>query len=85
MHLNTKISTPHLVREAQRTGQVERLLRLSEVLCRTGLSRSAVYAGMKNETFPTSISLGARTVAWAESAIDAWIAERVAASRNLDM
>ncbi|MBX9829547.1 MAG: AlpA family transcriptional regulator [Xanthobacteraceae bacterium] len=54
-----------------------RLLRLPEVLHRTGLSRSTVYRRMELGQFPKPYPLGGRIVAWAESEIDGWIAERL--------
>ena len=53
------------------------LLRLPVVLARTGLSRSTVYARIAEGTFPPPIALGPRAVAWPDSVIDAWIAERI--------
>ncbi|CAN0620160.1 prophage regulatory protein [Burkholderia multivorans] len=57
-----------------------RLLRLAQVKDRTGLSRSTIYQFIKDGKFPPSLSIGARAVAWLESDIDRWIAERVQAS-----
>lgn len=59
----------------QQTG--ERLLRLPEVESRTGLKKSAIYAGMRAGTFPECIKLGPRAAAWPLSAVEAWIAERI--------
>jgi prophage regulatory protein len=66
----------------QTTG--ESLLRLPAVEARTGLKRSAIYAGMKAVplTFPRCIKLGARAAAWSSSSIDAWIAERIATAQR---
>jgi len=55
----------------------EVLLRVKQVQAVTGLSRSAIYA---NEDFPPSVRISARCVAWPKSAIDAWIADKIAAS-----
>jgi prophage regulatory protein len=55
----------------------ERLLRLPEVEARTGLKKSAIYAGMKAGTFPACLKLGIRASAWSQSAIDAWISDRI--------
>ena len=55
----------------------ERFLRLSEVIERTGLSRSAIYMNISEGTFPQNINLGARSVAWLESEIDAWMQARI--------
>jgi len=60
----------------------ERILRLRDVLARTGLTRSMAYALLKAQDFPTPINLGARAVGWLESEVDAWIAGRVDASRS---
>ena len=58
------------------------ILRLPEVKARTGLSRSAVYLRMAEGTYPEPISLGARSVGWVESEIDAWIAQRIEQGRK---
>lgn len=64
----------------QTTG--ERLLRLPDVEARTGLKKSAIYAGMKAGTFPACIKLGPRAAAWPESDISNWIASRIRAGRG---
>lgn len=60
----------------------ERVLRLTEVKSRTGLSRSTIYLAITEKSFPKAISLGARSVGWLESEIDAWITERIIKSRG---
>lgn len=60
----------------------KRFIRLPEVSSRTGLPRASVYEAMDAGTFPKSIRLGEITVAWLESEIDAWIEQRIAASRQ---
>lgn len=57
------------------------MLRRRQVEARTGLSRSTIYAGVNAGTFPKPIQLGAQSVGWLASEIDAWLRERVAASR----
>lgn len=57
--------------------QHPRLLRLREVLYRTGMSRSRVYAHMAEGQFPRPVKLG-RTSTWLESEIEAWIAAKIA-------
>lgn len=53
---------------------MKRILRLPEVKKKTGLSRSTIYAFMKEEKFPTSINLGGgRAIGWIEESIDNWI------------
>lgn len=54
-----------------------RLLRLGEVLYRTGMSRSGAYVYMAKGQFPRPVKLG-RTSAWPEDEIEAWITARIA-------
>jgi prophage regulatory protein len=68
--------------ESGTQGTGEHLLRLPAVEARTGLRKSAIYAGMKAGTFPACIKLGPRAAAWPLSHIEAWIAERVRNSRG---
>lgn len=55
-------------------GSHDRLLRLTEVKSRTGLSRTTVYRRMNRGEFPQAISIGSNAVAWYESDIDHWVA-----------
>ena len=57
----------------------KRLVRLPEVLHRTGQNTVDVYAGMKAGTFPKSVPIGKRTVGWVESEVETWIAAKIAA------
>ncbi|MFO1320317.1 MAG: AlpA family transcriptional regulator [Burkholderiales bacterium] len=57
------------------------ILRLTQVMARTGLARSTLYERIKDGAFPAQISLGARAVGWLESDIEAWIARQVDISR----
>ena len=56
---------------------LNRVLRLPEVLTVCGLSRSSVYLKIKEETFPTPIKLGERSVGWIEEEIQDWIDQRI--------
>lgn len=58
------------------------ILRLPAVKARTGLSRSTIYLGLAEGTFPKPISLGARAVGWLESEIEEWLKGRIAQSRG---
>lgn len=64
------------------TSRPTRILRLPEVIARTGLSRATIYARMSQGRFPRPVSLGARAVGWIEAEIEAWIRERIAESRG---
>ncbi|MBL1147367.1 MAG: AlpA family transcriptional regulator [Pseudomonadota bacterium] len=57
--------------------QKERFLRLTDVMARTGLSRSTIYLHINQGLFPTNINIGPRSVGWLESEIDAWIEDRI--------
>ena len=50
-----------------------KLLRLNDVMNKTGLSRSSIYKQMSNDNFPRHVKLGGRAVAWSEQAVDTWI------------
>ncbi|TVP09637.1 MULTISPECIES: helix-turn-helix transcriptional regulator [Shewanella] len=56
-----------------------RLIKLKEVLNLTALSRASVYRMMADGKFPSSVSLGERSVGWVEEEILNWIEERIAA------
>ena len=56
----------------------ERLLRLPRVRERVALSTASIYDRMAKGTFPKPVRIGENAVAWPSSAIDRWIAERIA-------
>ena len=67
------------------------ILRRPQVEARTGLSRSSIYAKLRDNpkrpseydlTFPKPVSLGAKAVGWIEHEIDAWISARIEESRK---
>ncbi|WP_257555103.1 AlpA family transcriptional regulator [Sphingobium sp. CFD-2] len=53
----------------------ERFLRISDVVARTALSRSHIYALVGREQFPAPRKLGAKCSRWIESEVDAWISK----------
>jgi prophage regulatory protein len=55
-----------------------RILRLPEVLLRTGFKRAHIYNLINQGRFPQSVQLGPRAVGWDSLAIDRWIEERIA-------
>ena len=50
-----------------------RIIRLPEVMHRTGLSRPTIYAKIAKGVFPRQVSLGGNSVGWREYQIDEWI------------
>lgn len=62
----------------QQFARPQKLLRIHEVESLTGLKKSTIYAGMaaKPPTFPLSVRLSRRAVAWRESDIAEWQVKR---------
>jgi prophage regulatory protein len=68
------------------------LLRLPEVMRRTGESRSTIYRGMEKrrqgqtgpDTFPLSIPIGPKMVGWIDTEIDDYVEAKIAAARQPD-
>jgi prophage regulatory protein len=58
------------------TPNVDRLIRIDEVLHICGLSRSALYASIQKGDFPVQVKLSKKASAWLYSEILAWISER---------
>lgn len=56
-----------------------RLLRISQVIDKTSLSRSTIYELMRTGQFPKQLRISAKAAAWREDEIDAWIIGRTAA------
>lgn len=59
------------------TSKEIRLIRLKEVLSKTGLSKSSLYNAIAQGEFPDSCLISARAVAWDCRAVDAWIESRL--------
>ena len=55
---------------------MEQLLRRPDVEKRVGLGRSMIYKLMRTGDFPEPVRISARSVAWRESDVSAWIAGR---------
>ena len=65
----------------------KRLIRLPEVLSRTGYGRTTIYRKMEDRSFPRSVKLGgpledpkafdSRAVAWIEDEVDQWVEDRI--------
>lgn len=55
-----------------------RILRLPEVLIRTGFKRAHIYSLINQGRFPQSVQLGPRAVGWDSLAVEKWVEERIA-------
>lgn len=52
----------------------DKLLRLRDVIDRTGLSRSTIYRRLDDGIFPAPVRIGDFAVRWRESALQQWMA-----------
>jgi len=55
----------------------QKLLRLSDVLDKTGLSRAMLYKLMKEDSFPLNVQISKRSVGWVESEIEGWMEQKL--------
>lgn len=55
----------------------DRIIRLTTVLSRTGLSRSTIYRKIAEGTFPAQIRISVNGAGWRESEINRWVADPV--------
>jgi len=82
--IHEALRTPPQSELSDRPGPVHRdppplrLCRKAEVVERTGLSASSVYALASKGRFPRPVKLGERSAAWVESEVTAWIEARIA-------
>lgn len=54
-----------------------RLIRIHEVMRKTGLSRTTIYRYIQRAGFPKPVTLDLGASRWAEIEVDAWIRERM--------
>ncbi len=54
-----------------------RLIRLKEVIYKTGLSKATLYRLIQSGDFPASVSISNRAVAWEESLVDEWLIKKI--------
>jgi prophage regulatory protein len=66
-----------IARNITRGGESMRVIRRSKIHQKTGLSITQIWRLEKAGLFPKKIKLGANSVGWLESEVDAWIAARV--------
>lgn len=57
------------------------ILRRKQVEARTGLSRSTLYARIRDGNFPRPVSLGGKAVGWVEAEITDWVSTQIKLSR----
>lgn len=62
---------------------IGRVLRLSEVVALTSLSRTTIYRKMRDGSFPEPLKIGDRAVRWRELEIEAWLASRPRATGDM--
>lgn len=53
------------------------LIKLHDVIKMTSLSRSSLYAFIKNGEFPHQIRIGKRAVAWSKLQVEDWVNQRI--------
>ncbi|AUZ72425.1 AlpA family transcriptional regulator [Escherichia albertii] len=58
------------------------LIRLPEVLKRTGFGKAWIYRLISEGRFPAPVKIGVRAVAFIESEVDEWIQSVIETSRN---
>ncbi|MDU9367206.1 helix-turn-helix transcriptional regulator [Klebsiella sp. 141203] len=58
------------------------LIRLPEVLKRTGFGKAWIYRLISESRFPAPVKIGVRAVAFIESEVDEWIQSVIETSRN---
>lgn len=58
------------------------LIRLPEVLKRTGFGKAWIYRLISEGRFPAPVRIGVRAVAFVESEVDEWIQSVIETSRN---
>lgn len=61
-----------------------KLIRLSEVMSKTGYSKSWIYKLIKKNQFPKPIKVGTRAVAFIEREIEEFLQELISKSRSLN-
>ena len=48
---------------------------------RTQRSKPALYAAIKDGTFPRPVKIGVRAVAWVDDDVNHWVEQRIAAAK----
>ena len=66
----------------QLRGSKLNILKLRQVTDKAAISRSSLYAKVKQGKFPAPVKLGERASGWIEDEIDAWIEQRIQARQR---
>lgn len=69
-------------KEKSMNQKYEKFIRLSEVIKRTGISRSSIYRLVNKNKFPAPVRISEKTIAFIESEINDWIENLINSSRN---
>jgi len=64
---------------------MDAILRLPQVIQKTGLCRSSIYASIAKGNFPKQLKLTKRTSGWLESEVNDWIATLIANRDLVDL
>ncbi|WP_421505010.1 helix-turn-helix transcriptional regulator [Erwinia rhapontici] len=64
-----------------KTDKHPKLIRLPEVIRKTGFGKTWIYTLIKAGRFPSQVKTGLRSIAFIESEIDAWIEKIISDSR----
>ena len=60
-----------------------RILRLAQVIERTGLKKTKIYELQSEAQFPMRVKITARAVGWIEQEVQAWLSGRVSKNNPL--
>ena len=71
--------------ESNKEFKYTQIIRLPEVKDRTGLSKTTIYRMVKERQFPSSVNLGGRAVGWVEAEVEAYLNQRIEASRQVEV
>ncbi len=56
--------------------KMDQFLKIGEVMLRVGLSRSGVYAAMRDNDFPKQFKVRGRSARWSSDEIEVWMEAR---------
>jgi prophage regulatory protein len=62
-----------------------RMLRLKEVIERTGLGKTTIYQMQRMAKFPHSVMMTSRSVRWIEAEIETWLEQRAGSRKSREI